>query len=292
MTPRPLPRNRFALLLAANTLFLAGAAHAETAFPVPLAAYPGDSIGVPMLSGGACQGAVIDPARAPEIRQTAHLVNNAADDADDVYEYDLSYWLVEPQTPICGTPPPPGYHSLIDVGDLPEGIHRFDVTGYLAGTQFASYTTADVSVQEQRRPGNDISGIWWADEQSGRGFTVMRSGDIFALYWATHDDDGEPEWVTLLRSGANEPGNTFEGVAINTDGPRLAPGAAALTPRPWGEVSFTYEGCGRASFEWNAIDPNIVDGSLALTQIATPDGVESCDIGGRAVATAQWITTP
>ena len=271
--------------------------------PFPTAPYPGDHVAVPLLGGGTCSAATPDPEHAPRIRLSEHFTNDEANPDDDVYVYDVDYWLLDDPDAICGTPPgPPFFYT--DVGALPNGIHRFNVTGQLDGEEHVSYQTWSVWVYPHERPGNNVSGIWFAPEQSGRGFTVQRSGNTFALYWATHDGEGQPTWATLLipdtsiDDDANQ--NTFAGTAINTSGAPLSDGPAALTAAPWAKVRFTYEGCGRATFEWGPLDPPIGEqpqpdpaigeGSLALRQVAVPDGAEACDAMARSGGlTAEWL---
>ena len=302
-TPRPL-RIAPKLLLPA-VLCLATAAHAETininALPRPSNAYPGDHIGVPLLGGGFCNAALPDPAHPPTIRMTEHHVMGFGQDS---YRYDVGYTLRNTPDILCGVPPGPPIHYT-DVGELPLGYHYFDVSGTIEGEEYVSYSTSWVLVRVHDRPADDISGIWYAPEQSGRGFSVTRSGSTFVLYWATHDGAGEPTWATLITSENEDRDNnqnTFGGVAIATSGAPLSAGSATLVAEPWAEVRFTYEGCGRAAFEWSplavaggeaAVSAPEVGGSLALRQVLVPDGAEQCDatvLSGGLVA--EWIEVP
>ena len=306
------PAKRHSLRLAMRLLLPAAAcittaAHAEEieidAAPFPQQAYPGDHVAVPLLGGGACNAAAPDPERQPQIRLTEHFPNDAANPNDDVYVYAVDYWLINDPFAACGTPPPPPFFYA-NVGVLPNGSHRFDVTGQLDGEQHVSYQTVDAWVFPHERPRDNITGIWFAPEQSGRGFTVMRSGNMFALYWATHDAEGQPTWATLLLPDTtvddDADQNTFSGTAINTSGSPLTGGAASLVDAPWAKVKFTYEGCGRATFEWGAldppigqqpeIDPDIGEGSLTLVQVLVPDGVETCDAVALSDGlVAEWV---
>lgn len=294
-------------LLLPAAACLTTAAHAEQieidASPFPQQAYPGDHVAVPLLGGGACSAASPDPARKPQVRLTEHFPNDVDNPDDDVYVYTVDYWLLNPPAPICGTPPPPPFFHA-DVGVLPNGHHRFNVTGQIDGEEHVSYQTGDAWVFPHERPDNNISGVWYAPEQNGRGFMVQRSGNLFALYWATHDDEGRPTWVTLLvpdagRWDGNDQ-NSYAGDAITTSGDPLSQGPATLDTIDWGPVSFTYEGCGRATFEWGPRyplpagqpqpDPAGSEGSLALRQVAVPDGAEPCDAVARSAGlVAEWI---
>lgn len=287
-------------------LLVAAPLHAEQieidASPFPGNAYPGDHVAVPLLGGGTCNAAFPDPERAPQIRRVEHFPNDEANPDDDVYVYVVAYWLLDEPSVICGTPPPPPFFYA-DVGALPNGSHRFNVTGQLDGEEHVSYQTYDTSVYPHQRPDNNISGVWYAPEQNGRGFMVQRSGNLFALYWATHDDAGQPTWITLLVPDAGRwdgtDQNTYAGDAITTSGDPLSQGPATLDTIDWGPVSFTYEGCGRATFEWGPRyplpagqpqpDPAGSEGSLALRQVTVPDGVEPCDAVARSGGlTAEW----
>lgn len=295
------------LALLTLSLGISTAIHAEEididADPFPSQAYPGDHIAVPLLGGGTCNAAVPDPTQPPRIELAEHIRNNVDDTNDDVYIYSVEYSLKDDPTALCGTPPPPGFFYA-DVGTLPNGNHRFNVVGEMDGQEHVSYQTWDATVAPFDRPGENISGIWYAPDQSGRGFMVQRSGTIFALYWATHDDEGQPTWVTMV---APDPGrwngedqNTYAGDAVTTAGDPLSQGPAALDTIDWGPVSFTYEGCGRATFEWGPRyplpdgevqpDPMGSEGSLALRQVTVPDGVEPCDAVARSNGlVAEWV---
>jgi hypothetical protein len=271
-----------AVLLSA-LLLLAGpvtTVAAESPVPHPKFAWPGDRIGVPAYSRNACWGPYLDPDRAPEIRRVA-LVG-------DTHDYRLAYWLVDEPDGICGLPPPLNYDGLIDVGPLPEGLHRFHVTGYYQGAEFADYTTEVVWVRVHDRPGNDISGAWFDPAQSGRGVFVTRTGMLLAVYWATHTAAGAPSWVVMTATGYS--GHDFVGPAVTTHGAPPGSGPAELSSSNWGELRFRYVGCGRARLEWAAADPAIGSGGQDLVQLMVPDGVEHCDLAHRRVGLpARWL---
>ena len=266
---------------------------------IPEQAYPGDRIAVPLLGGGVCNAGHPDPAHPPTIRMAEHHVTPYGQHS---YRYEVRYALLDTPDILCGVPPgPPILHA--DIGQLPIGYHAFDISGTVEGEEYVSYSTTSVLVGEHDRPADDISGIWYAPEQSGRGFTVVRSGSTFVLYWATHDGAGEPTWATLITSEDQDHDhnqNTFAGEAVATAGAPLTPGAAVLAAERWARVKFTSRGCGRATFQWGALDPvsgepsvpdpAIGEGSLELVQVLVPDSVEPCDAvaqSGGLVAT--WL---
>lgn len=272
---------------------------------IPDLPYPGDRVGVPLHGGGNCNSAQLDPKKKPQIRLSEHRVNGVNDPSDDVYTYAVDYWLVDVND-VCGTPPPPRVFYA-DIGELPLGYHFFEAQAWLNGEKYVEYMRLAIVNLHERAP-DDISGFWVAPDQLGRGFTVTRSGDLFLLYWATHDGNGEPTWATLIVEDKDPyPGwfetRTFSGDAVTTSGAPLTPGAAELDVEPWAKVTFTYEGCGRATFEWEALDQPILDpptgqtprgnGSLALKQVLVPDGVAPCDVVAISKGlVAEWVESP
>ncbi len=281
--------SRFGLPLA---MLLAGTTGAQEApAPSPAHAYPGDRIGVPALSGG-CPPLQIDPARSPTVRLTrvydtpGFPVPPPYSSSTTVHEYALDYWLVRDDNVPCPLPPPLDYDTLIDVGDLPVGLHQFTVRAFIGDELFESYST-ETWVGGSLKPGADISGAWYAPEQAGRGAFVIAAGSTLAVYWAIHDAAGLPSWVVM--SVPFDEGNAWQGTAFNTDGAPLAPGAADLQVREWGQLELRYIGCGRARITWDAIEPGTTDGELELAQLMLPDGVEPCDITGRTGAQAVWV---
>jgi hypothetical protein len=273
-----------AALLSA-LLLLAGpvtAVASDVPVPHPPLPWPGDRIGVPAYASSHCFGPEVDPNRAPEIRRVGQW--------GDVQEYQLDYWVVDydGQDRPCGVPPPPDYSGMIDVGPLPEGLHRFRVIGHYKGAEFADYTTGIISVRIHDRPGRDISGAWFDPAQDGRGVFVMRTDGLLVVYWATHTADGEPSWAVMSATGNF--GHDFVGPAVTTHGAPPGSGPAELAMSIWGELRFRYVGCGRARLEWTAEDPAIGSGGKDLVQLMVPDGIERCDLAQLRVGQpARWL---
>lgn len=259
---------RYVTLLGATLL---GSVLQAQPAPVPAQPYPGDRIGLPVFGGG-CPVVVLDPSQVPRIRHTGS--------SGGARDYELRYWSHVPPNQACGVPPPMRYDFLVDIGSLPVGTYRFTVIGHLDGDEFDRYTTNVVSVRDVGYgPRADISGVWYAPEQSGRGVFVARRNGFTGVWWSNHDADGDPAWVIMTVNNAEA--NRFEGEAITTHGPPMAAGPADIDSQRWGELSFTYLGCGRAQMAWNADDEAIGDGSLNLVQLVLPDGIEPCDISSR-----------
>lgn len=279
---RTVPAAGAALLLVA---FLVPA-HAQPAqATVPSHAYPGDRVGVPAYGGG-CPALQVDPDTAPRARTVQHF-DDPVDPVHDTYQHELHYDLVESSGDLCGTPPPPDYLQLIDIGSLPPGWHSFTVTAHLNGQAVATYTTAYTSVRVHEWPGPELNGVWYAPEQSGRGVFVTVSNSLVAVWWSTHDAEGDPLWVGTTASLFSN--NRFAGEAITSRGPPLAPGPADIAVERWGELAFSYHGCGRATLEWEADDPALGEGSVDLVQLMLPDGLVGCDPRPRLVGQpAQW----
>lgn len=253
-------------VLAAIGLCLAATAAAQNdGHPIPSMPFESDHVGLKAWQGD-CPVYEIDPNRAPTVRRTGET----HDAGGYGYTYDLTYYAID--TGLCFSTPSGSFsHSwhVIDVGTLPLGINDFTIRGILPdGTELIEYHSA-VWVSFPRFMRTDVTGIWYAREQDGRGVTVMQSSGKTLLYWATHDATGAPAWVFLPPT--ESVGNVVAGDAVTTHGDPLAAGAATLEASPWGHVSFTYDRCGRGTLAWNANDEAIGDGSLDLVQVMVPD---------------------
>ena len=213
-----------------------------------------------------------DAVEPPEIRTTGEN------------SYTLTY-VHGPDGVNCPPELPPGTAFPTNIGKFPAGQHHVHFIGLVNGqsayTDDISFTVSDIA-------GKSVSGAWYAPEQSGRGMFLIRTTvdlsppeigthpppeQLYVVYWATHDADGNPTWA--LTSGLMSD-NVVSGIAINTSGTPLAPGAAELTQQPWGTLSFEYLGCDKGQLTWNANDPLITDGSVDIIKLANPDGLGVC----------------
>jgi hypothetical protein len=270
------------LLILFSTLFPAAARAQDTPLPIPSQAYPGDHLFLPLRSGGNCNVARLDPARAPQVRLLSRVISEAGERFDQ-YRYQVEYWLVDDPEAICGTPPPPGY-LYADVGALPLGYHFFNIGGSLAGVPLTAYGAAPAVVATHAGFPADVSGLWYDPTQTGRGVSVTRvEPETLSLLWFTHDGQGQPDWVA---SSAVESGSLPQatGPGFNTRGTPLAPGAATLPMQPWGTLTFNYLGCGRAQLAWQADDPAVVDGSQPLIKLAEAIEAVPCSVSNATVA--------
>jgi hypothetical protein len=184
---------------------------------------------------------------------------------------------------------------LVDVGPLPRGDHYFVVTGYLDGVEFTNYVPQKAAVG-QHHVGAVISGTWYAPDQPGRGVAVNWGSPFSSVFWATHDAAGRQTAVSLLTqrrdttSSDDLPLSTFEGTAVTTTSVSLGPDPIESVAQDWGFLKFSYIACGKATLEWDALDPAIKDGRLDLTQVSVPFGIEPCDITERSAGLiATWI---
>jgi hypothetical protein len=246
---------------------------------LPAQPTPAEPVGLPYLQEGVCNSGVLDPQNPPFIQRTG--VSFGAEPEQNQYSYAAVIQLVS-ESQLCGTPPPPRLRH-IDIGPLPLGTHRITVTMIIDGQSRPDYT---VQVPVKADPGmpSHVSGIWFDPQQGGRGVFVTRmSTSRLALVWFTHDADGDPTWV-LATGDIDWRQSQFSAVAINTDGPGLAPGPAEIEEQVWGELGFRYVGCDRAELSWNAIDPRIVDGSQSLVRLSRADALPACapEFSGRA----------
>lgn len=259
---------------------------AQSSMPIPRTAYPGDHVFVPLIGGGDCNAARLDPARPPNIQLLRHFRNDSPH--LDAYHYEVHYWLVEGDVPLCGTPPPPPT-LLADVGELPPGIHMFEVSGRLGEQPHMSYSTGSSWVHRHPQFPEDVNGLWYDPAQSGRGVSVTRvAHDRLTLLWFTHDAQGLPDWVASTADKQGEEPRA-QGLGFNTRGAPPGPGSAALTAQPWGTLEFDYLGCGRARLSWSPRDPGIAPASQVLQKLAQDHGAESCAPQGatRAIWTGR-----
>lgn len=272
-------------LLFCAALSLSGFAQAQItpigADVVPASPFPGDRVAISAWRD-ACGGPAFDPSRPPVITQLSH-VPGVGGVLQDEYTYELSYGLAVADE-LCGTGLFAGFWSNFEIGALPLGHHKIVVKGLTSDKEvYVQYdVNAYVGPANEVRP--DVSGVWYSPQQNGRGVSVTRvtrsQGSFTSIYWATHDKEGRPGWVVLMedRDVALDQSNPVKGTAIHTYGDPLSPGPAELQVANWGQIRFTYERCGHARLEWNAIDPAIQDGSLELVQVIQPDGVYVCDV--------------
>lgn len=290
MSPPGLLRPVIAALLAAP---LAGAIAQVTppiaATVTPFSPYLGERVGIDAWSER-CSGPMFDAAHAPTIEQLAHTPGTGGPQQDE-YTYELVYHMIYPE--LClATPPPAMYSNVIDLGDdLPQGHHTVHVKGVTPDDELQVAYDVQFYVGPVDGLREDVSGMWFAPEQSGRGLTVALRGNTAVLYWATHDADGDSAWNILTTPlAAVDDRHIVEGTALATRGAPLAAGAAELEVEEWGDVRFEYRGCGKATWSWDAIDPAIGDGELDMVQVLQPDGVYACDVAtlpNRVEAT--WI---
>jgi hypothetical protein len=238
--------------------------------------YPGDRIGVPLFT----QSCRFDPSTKSAARVRLLSVDPSSGPVYLSHQWELEYDL-EPSTAPCGVPPPDHYAALADIGPLPPGTHRFEVRAMRDGQEYRRYHAGMVWVGEQSEPGEDLSGLWNSPDHPGSGLLVMRSGRRFTAVWTHHAAAGQPTWLFMSYEAPS--GNRFDGVAYVTRGIGLSGFAGPAASEIWGTASFVYLGCGRASFQWNARDPSIPDGTRSLSQLGLPDGVTPCNISERVV---------
>lgn len=274
-------------LACAPLLALAQVTPTVPAYPTPSDPHVGEHVGISAWSE-AC-APLFDRRQVPQLRQTA-FTQGEHSPVHDQYEYELTYKMFVPD--FCFSPGPPGGFGgdIIDVGVLPQGYHRFEVKREIEeGETLVQYALEFyMGLTDSLR--YDVSGAWYAPEQSGRGVSVIYGGEVTTVYWATHDADGNPAWVLMTDvPEENTERNVIEGAAVYTHGDPLASGAATLDAEPWGDVRFTYQRCGRSRLEWDALDPAIGAGSLDMVQALLPRGIEACDVEKHASVVAERI---
>ena len=207
---------------------------------------------------------------------------------NDPVVHQLNVFFKTPDEPVVcpGLWPPGGYHAF-DLGQLGEGEHKIRVYRIVDDGEIPSLEdqpSHEFGVSVSGIAGTSVSGAWFAPEQSGRGIFLIRvpltSGqqageNLFIVYWANHDADGNPTWALTSGQMTN---HVVSGTAVYTTGTPLAPGTAELAQQEWGQLSFEYLGCDKGRLTWNALDQTITDGSVDIIKLANPDGQEVCSI--------------
>ncbi|MEZ5463842.1 MAG: hypothetical protein R3F22_01175 [Lysobacteraceae bacterium] len=201
--------------------------------------------------------------------------------------YTLTYEHPSDSVIVCPSPVPPETAFPTNIGKLPAGLHHVHFIGKMGGETI--YET-DVSFIVSDIAGTSVSGAWYAPQQSGRGMFLIRTTvdlsppeigthpppeQLYVVYWATHDAEGNPTWA--LTSGLMSD-NVVGGDAIYTTGTPLAPGEADLEQQPWGTLSFEYLGCDKGRLIWDANDEAITDGSVDMIKLTSPDGLDDCSM--------------
>jgi len=271
--------------------FMAGAAMAQShvQWPaLPIHPWPGDNNFLGVEAGG-CPASDLDPSKPPRARQIERIESPLGNPEEDRYLHEVDYWTVTPSQ-VCPLPPPTFLDYRIDLGALPPGLHTLRVIRINDGVE-QPFSMVYREVREHAGSPHDVTGAWYAPEQSGRGLFVARRGGLTGVWWSTHDAQGQPLWV-LMTEAAEQPwfsAAQISGEAFTTTGTPLAPGPAQLEAQRWGELRFSYRGCGRARLEWQADDPAIGEGQVELIQLMLPDGIQPCKPGpGTDVVQAIW----
>lgn len=270
-------------VLALALLLPCGAALAQVAGPgfVPAAPFPGDRIGVPTGIPRGTAPLRLDAAVTPELVLREVIAAPVGQAGPTVYVHELHYTL-EPETgPVFLEPPL--FYSYVDVEVLSVGVHRIAVIGTFNGNTVFEAEWEPLVVSQREVPGNDISGWWYQPAQDGRGVFVTAIApdtgpSLYSFLWATHDAAGRESWTLMVDAEAEvaDEGLLFDGPAVLTRGAPPSSGNVDLQSVHWGNLAFRYLGCGRAVLSWDAADPAISDGEMALQQLAQPLGTTRC----------------
>lgn len=262
---------------AVPVLVMLTAAHASSSqlqtlpLAIPIAPWPGDHIIVGTLESSCLS---LDPVRLPVAKQLSHIPALNGNPEEDQYVHEVRYWTVS--VDFCNSPPDT-FEYRVDIGPLPPGSHELLVTRVDELVQ-QPVESVTLEVRERSFLPPDVTGPWYAPEQSGRGAIVAKRGQFVSVWWSTHDAHGQPIWLLMADpySGGAPGSAVAEGEAFNTTGTPLKPGPAQLSSQRWGELRFRYRGCGRASLEWQADDPAIGEGQVNLVQLMLPDDITPC----------------
>lgn len=254
---------------------------------IPVRPWPGDHIFISTVEGG-CPALSLDSERPPRARQIEYMPSPSGQPNQDVYRHEVTYWTTSLPDQICPAVPVPTFLTYrVDLGPLPIGRHEFRVTEVKDGVP-VNVRTVMRTVMEYPSAPAEISGAWYTPEQSGRGVLVLRQEGLTGVWWSMHDAEGQPFWVVMIDADARY-APRLEGEAFTTVGSPLSPLPAQLSNQRWGNLMFTYQGCGRARLQWQADDPTIGGGELDLVQLMVPDGIQRCSPKpGLPIVQAIW----
>ena len=127
----------------------------------------------------------------------------------------------------------------------------------------------------QIRDPRGLSGLWYEPSSSGQGFEFnWLAGDLLALTFYGHRDDGANLFLTGVRPGRFGYGETLDIGLNGVSGGRfngLDP--AAIRTTPWGRLTLRFESCSRAFARLEGADGTQ---ELELVRLALPPGLP-CD---------------
>lgn len=90
-----------------------------------------------------------------------------------------------------------GADGKLDFGYTVNGItqsKRLEKVSFVANPPSCTFTTAS------RASATNYTDIWWKDNESGWGLSMIHQGDSIFIAWYTYGSDGKPMWVTGLAS--------------------------------------------------------------------------------------------
>lgn len=124
------------------------------------------------------------------------------------------------------------------------------------------------------RIGPSITGNWYDPSQNGHGVQLEMIGEtLVTAIWFTFDAAGAPAWI--VGSGTVD-GNRIAMQAGRSSGGRFPPNfdPAAIVARPWGTLTFTFDGCASGKVDWTSTDPAFTAaGTLPLVRLTQVQGM-------------------
>ena len=126
--------------------------------------------------------------------------------------------------------------------------------------------------------GAGVGGTWYAQGQSGQGFSLQvltEPAPQLLAYWFVFGPQGGQAWVAAL--GPID-GDEARMQAYQTSGPgALFPpafNAAQVQSQPWGTITLRFVDCNHARAEWVSSVPGYGSGGLDLVRLTRPLGLD------------------
>ena len=195
-------------------------------------------------------------------------------DAEPTYTIDnFVITVTQPLVAVTCTDPPPAdrfYYANLNFGRLFDG-------NYTVNWNVPALTQA-YSIVGNPGIGAAFSGNWFDPSQSGHGFVleVIDGAPAQMLaYWFVFAPGGGQSWVTGV--GPID-GNhaTLAAYQVAGTGAQFPPhfDPTQASAQPWGTLTFTFTDCNTGRVDWSSTVAGYGTGSLPLTRLTLPAGVE------------------
>ncbi len=210
----------------------------------------------------------------------------------DGYVVTLELRALPPRGICIGTPPP--YAAILHLVELPQDLDFAELHVTLRRANGEVWTEEVLTLNAPSFIPPSVTGTWSDASHPAQGLIVSSAPvPVFnglTVAWTTYDADGDPLWLVgaaphiALDHLVEIPmyaarGGTFPG--------RGGGGAAEVDA--WGTIELEYQGCGRMTMRWDAVDAaTFPAGEMQLAQL-THNTIENCDVIGHATRRGQRV---